>query len=103
MIPPSKPPCCRHIQRWLPSVTLKGNTRTSSPASTPTGPDDEVTTELPRLFRFLPEGAIPDGPHVICLYLKKLNLVIINKDIYETLSDEDKLTVLRTQHTLTID
>ncbi len=39
---------------------------------------------------------------VLPIYLKKLNLVIINKDIYETLSDEDKRTVLRTQHTLTI-
>jgi hypothetical protein len=54
---------------------------------------------LPRLWRYLPPTVFP-APDIVALYDKKLNLVRINRDLFETMSEEDKREAMRTHESL---
>lgn len=57
-------------------------------------------TELPRLFRYVPAGALP-GDDLVVVYDPTQNLLVINKDAYERLCESDRKVVQRTHRTLT--
>lgn len=49
---------------------------------------------LPRLFRYVPVMPTPD---ILTLYFPKQNLLMINKEHWEGLSDEMRHRVMRTE------
>ena len=57
-------------------------------------PDDG----LPRLMRYVEPGSLP-GTDLLAVLDPKLNLLIINRALFELLSKEDQHRVLRTQKT----
>lgn len=50
-----------------------------------------------RLFRYVQPGVLPDN--VLCIFDPTQNLQIINKELYDQLSDVDQKILLRTQRT----
>lgn len=48
-----------------------------------------------RLFRYVEPGVLPDD--VICVFHEDDNLLIINRELFELLSDVEKKQVLRTR------
>lgn len=58
-------------------------------------PDDGY----PRLWRFVAPGVLPDG--VLCMLDKKLNILTINKEAYDTLQPLEQHRVLRSSDPIT--
>jgi hypothetical protein len=56
-------------------------------------PDDRPA----RLMRYVDRGTLPDAT-LVCIYIHEQNLLIIDKDHFAALNDNDKRTVLRTHH-----
>lgn len=54
--------------------------------------------ELPRLIRRVPAGTLP-GEDLLAIYDPKQNLLVIDRDKFDALDDEDKKLVLRTNET----
>lgn len=50
-----------------------------------------------RIIRYVEPGTLP-GLDLLSLYDKSANLLIIDRDHFERLSDENREMVLRTQH-----
>lgn len=57
-----------------------------------------MTTDLPRLFRYVEPGAMP-GLDLLAIYDAGMNLLIINRYLFDQLSEEDKRATLRTHET----
>jgi len=55
-------------------------------------PDDRPA----RLFRYMEPGAMP-GDNLLTLYYEEQNLLIINREEFEKLTDFEQKQVLRTQ------
>ena len=70
---PSKPQRYRHIQPWLPGLPPKAKIVAISPGPVPA---TSRADELPRIFRYLPKGAIPDGNRLLAIFSPKQNLLI---------------------------
>jgi hypothetical protein len=56
---------------------------------------------LPRLIRYVEEGTIPIRD-CVSIFDESRNLVIINKDVFELLDDEQKETIIRTEAKTTV-
>lgn len=60
-----------------------------------------ATTELPRLIRYVPAGALP-GSKLLAVFDPSQNFLLINRDAFDSLDPSEQRGVLRTHRTLTI-